>query len=141
MKIKFNTILSHFIAGTNINTEYDCIKNNLGVQYVINQDLFGFISTLDYRCIEFIEDNPKGAKDCLSNLIGQKMKHLSIENIVADHWQQFKKEELGRTLPEEFEFFMSDYTLESLRTWDYPVISRNKNDTFKNKIKITVVEE
>lgn len=79
MKIKFNTILPHMPIGTHLNTEYECIKNNLGIQYVINQDSFGYIYPCDYGYIEFIEDKPKEIKDGLSDLIGQKMKHLSIE--------------------------------------------------------------
>ena len=57
-------------------------------------------------------------------------------------WEQFKKEELGRTIPEEFEFYVSDYGFYGIKGGGNVAtfISRNKNEHWKNKIKITVVE-
>jgi hypothetical protein len=63
-------------------------------------------------------------------------------DLSADKWNDFKKEELGRTLPEEFEFFTSDAHLKCLRHDEVCIaFNRNKNEVHKNKIKITVVED
>ena len=62
-------------------------------------------------------------------------------NHAADNWNEFKQEELGRTLPEEFELFVSDAHLKCLRHDEFCIaFNKNKNEVQKNKIKITVVK-
>ena len=63
-----------------------------------------------------------------------------LDNI-GDDWLTFKQEELGRTIPEEFEFYVSDAGIDSLNAGFAPIIYRTKRKVFKNKIKITVVNE
>lgn len=58
-------------------------------------------------------------------------------------WVQFKQEELGRILPDEFEVFASDNGLNYIRA-NKPsraCLFQSKTMHFKNKIKITVVGE
>ena len=62
-------------------------------------------------------------------------------NREVDLWNEFKQEELGRTLPEEFEFYVSDDGIDSLNAGFAPIIYRTKCKVFNNKIKITVVGE
>ena len=64
-----------------------------------------------------------------------------LDNI-GDDWLTFRQEELGRTLPEEFEFHISKQALEWLRKGESIGISL-ENKRYENtpvKIKITVVE-
>lgn len=59
-------------------------------------------------------------------------------------WEQFKKEELGRTLPEEFFFYTDDLGINFLNEGHHNlnlVIHLEKRSYAKNKIKITVVED
>lgn len=61
----------------------------------------------------------------------------------ADRWLQFKQEELGRTLPETYEYYASDYAVMCMRAHEVIDIHLTKKplDRWKNKIKITVVED
>lgn len=61
----------------------------------------------------------------------------------SHHWEQFKKEELGRTLPETYEYYASDYAVMCMRAHEVIDIHLTKKplDRWKNKIKITVVED
>lgn len=65
-----------------------------------------------------------------------------LDNIGND-WLTFKQEELGRTIQEEFEFYVGDTCLEWIKNGQVVAIgtSKNKDAFYKNKIKITVVEE
>ena len=63
-------------------------------------------------------------------------------NREVDLWNEFKQEELGRTIPEEFELYISKQALEWLRKGESIGISL-ENKRYENtpvKIKITVVE-
>lgn len=67
---------------------------------------------------------------------------FDILNIAADKWNKFKREELGRTLPEEFEFYLSDYGFSCVKLGGGNVgLCKSKDLRHINKIKITVVEE
>ena len=57
-------------------------------------------------------------------------------------WEQFKQEELGRTLPEEYEYYASDFALECMRYKQILDIYATTKpiDKWNKKIKITVVE-
>lgn len=61
----------------------------------------------------------------------------------SHHWEQFKKEELERTLPEEFEFYISDSSLTKMKESKISCVSLDKEkDSYSiHKIKITVVED
>ena len=62
-------------------------------------------------------------------------------DLSADKWNDFKKEELGRTLPEEFEFYLSDYGFSCVNLGGGSTfLSDKKTGYYKNKIKITVVK-
>ena len=69
------------------------------------------------------------------------VRELDELNNIGDDWLTFKQEELGRTIPEEFEFYVSDAGIDSLNAGFAPIIYRTKRKVFKNKIKITVVNE
>jgi hypothetical protein len=60
-------------------------------------------------------------------------------------WVFFKIEELGRTLPEEFEFYVSDWAIKEIKSGKAIGVETclwmQKREKGKNKIKITVVEE
>lgn len=59
-------------------------------------------------------------------------------------WEKFKQEELGRTLPEEFEVFVTDRAIDELRNSNNDIMTwlcRKDWALVKQKIKITVVEE
>ena len=64
-------------------------------------------------------------------------------NREVDLWNESKQEELGRTIPEEFEFYVSDDDLFRIknRLRRGFACHYKKALYFKNKIKITVVEE
>ena len=64
-----------------------------------------------------------------------------LDNI-GDDWLTFKQEELGRTIPEEFEFYISDDDLFRIknRLRRGFACHYKKALCFKNKTKITVVE-
>ena len=57
-------------------------------------------------------------------------------------WKKFKQEELGRTIPGEYEYFASDYAVMCMRAHEVIDIHLTKKplDRWKNKIKITVVK-
>ncbi len=71
---------------------------------------------------------------------------LEFGSFFNNQWEKFKQEELGRTLPEEFEFYISNRSLQKIENkFDNqgaePIwIDQNKNDVQNIKIKITVVE-
>lgn len=56
-------------------------------------------------------------------------------------WNKFKKEELGRTIPVEYEYYASDYAVMCMRAHEIIDIHLTKKsiDRWKNKIKIKVV--
>lgn len=59
-------------------------------------------------------------------------------------WNEFKKKELGRTLPEEFEVFVTDRAIDELRNSNNDIMTwlcRKEWALVKQKIKITVVEK
>lgn len=65
-----------------------------------------------------------------------------LDNI-ANNWSVFKEEELGRTIPEEFEVFVADSTIDALRNSNNDIMAwlcRKDWALVKQKIKITVVE-
>ena len=62
---------------------------------------------------------------------------------IGDDWLTFKQEELGRTLPEEFEVFVTDRAIDELRNSNNDIMTwlcRKDWALVKQKIKITVVE-
>ena len=85
---------------------------------------------------------------CLYNKLvkNNKMNVLEYDllNDAANKWNNFKQEELGRTIPEEFYYLVSDSQLARIKIGKPFMagidISLNK-ENLKNKIKITVVEE
>lgn len=99
----------------------------------------------EYLLMIFLEDIGylKQYEKLVSDAYSMNCAELDSLNIVADHWQQFKQEELGRTLPEEFEFFVSDYGFHGIKGGGNMAtfMSSKKNEHYKHKIKITVVEE
>lgn len=58
-------------------------------------------------------------------------------------WNKFKKEELGRTLPDTFEFYISQRSYHSMREDEVvcTVLDKKKDYYSAVKIKITVVED
>lgn len=64
------------------------------------------------------------------------------ESFFQSYWENFKQEELGRTLPETYEFLATDTQLERIRKGEPFTIGLSIHKEFaKNKIKITVVNE
>ena len=65
-----------------------------------------------------------------------------LDNI-SNAWLTFKQEELGRTIPEEFEVFVTDRAIDELRNSNNDIMTwlcRKDWALVKQKIKITVVE-
>ena len=87
--------------------------------------------TEEYLLMIFLEENEM-LDECWINIA---LKGIHFE------WEKFKHEELGRTIPEEFEFFVDDFDIDTIVNHGGTIrISNGKNDYYKNKIKITVVE-
>ena len=85
---------------------------------------------------------------CLYNKLvkNNKMNVLEYDllNDAANKWNNFKQEELGRTIPEEFEVFVTDRAIDELRNSNNDIMTwlcRKDWALVKQKIKITVVEE
>lgn len=82
----------------------------------------------------------------LSDLYEEKLRIEDIEFYQSGKgflWENFKKEELGRTIPEEFEVFVTDRAIDELRNSNNDIMTwlcRKEWALVKQKIKITVVE-
>lgn len=61
----------------------------------------------------------------------------------SHHWEQFKKEELGRTLPETYEYYATESTIKFMKEGgNLPTfLMCHRSSNFNRKIKITVVED
>lgn len=60
-------------------------------------------------------------------------------------WRSFQEEELGRVLSDEFEFFVSDWTIDEIKKQTVHAVETclwgSMWNKCKNKIKITIVKE
>lgn len=90
----------------------------------------------EYLLMIFLEENNR----LNENIFGW---HKLGTHVYQEEWNSFRFKELGRTIPEEFEFFVSDYGFHGIKGGGNMAtfMSSKKNEHYKHKIKITVVEE
>ena len=56
-------------------------------------------------------------------------------NREVDLWNEFKQEELGRTIPDEFEFYISDIGIDNLRAGFHQLYTQLSAKRLKTKSK------
>ena len=91
----------------------------------------------EYLLMIFLEENNR----LNENIFGW---HKIGAYVHQEEWNHFRLQELGRTITEEFEVFVTDRAIDELRNSNNDIMTwlcRKDWALVKQKIKITVVEE